>query len=197
MPEVIPVKTIGPVIQRNYYELSESNPCHNCSAPCCRYMILSYNAPENLMSIDRMIYLLGFQNMDYILYRDGTWKILVESSCVLLEEDTFLCTVHDTPRKPKTCLFFNPYDCWYKRNLHNTDYPVNIIRFDLEGFGKILPHIEFDDAGNITSHPSWIELKSIVEGKPVSDYAFLADKEEKDPEHIGGDPEREDLPLSE
>jgi hypothetical protein len=74
---------------------------------------------------------------------------------------------------------------------------VNIIRFNLEDFGKILPHIEFDDAGNITSHPPWIELKSIVEGKPVSEYTFLADKEEKDPEAIGGDPEREDLPLSE
>ena len=58
MSETIPV---GPVIQRNYYDLAESNPCHNCSAPCCRYMILSYNAPETLMAIDRMIYLLGIE----------------------------------------------------------------------------------------------------------------------------------------
>jgi hypothetical protein len=63
-----------------------------------------------------------------ILNADGRWQVMVERDCRLLEPVTGKCTVHATPRQPKTCVFFNPHRCWYQRNFDQKATPTDCIR---------------------------------------------------------------------
>src|SRR3712207_5664059 len=89
---------------KNFFEKTEENPCLNCSAPCCRMLLIPHPAPNTFMDLDYIRYMVGFQNVKMVLNRDGSWQVLVERPCQLLDQSTNRCTAHNTPRKPKTCV---------------------------------------------------------------------------------------------
>lgn len=157
----VPLEAIRSGPGKNFFEKSEENPCNGCSAPCCRMLLIPHPTPSTFMDLDYIRYMVGFQNVEMILNQDGRWQVVIEQICQLLDQELNLCTVHNTPRKPKTCVFFNPYRCWYKRNF-TTENPPEIIRIDIEAIETILERVHFDQNGNITEIPSWELIQELV-----------------------------------
>jgi Fe-S-cluster containining protein len=147
---------------------SEANPCDGCSAPCSKLTVIPQEEPRTFRALDRLRFLVAHHDHELLLDRRGRWQLGIERACSLLDGDTNRCTVHGTPQKPKICVYYNPYGCWYKRNFHETspragDSP-DLIRIDLEGFERILEHVRFDDEGNVREVPSFDELRRLAAG---------------------------------
>jgi hypothetical protein len=124
-------------------------------------LLVPHPTPKTYMDMDYIRYVVGFRSVKMVLNRDGSWQVLVEQTCQLLDQETNLCTAHNTPRKPKTCVFFNPHRCWYKRNFTTPD-PPDIIRIDMHALESILALVQFDDQGNITEVPPWESVHELV-----------------------------------
>lgn len=177
---LIPLDTLVPVQGKNFYSLMEGNPCTGCSAPCCRMVLIPHPAPTTYMDLDYILYMLGFSTIEMLLSPDGQWQVIVHDNCRFLDAATNLCTVHGTPRKPKTCVFFNPHQCWYKRNfhseqnfhsecnLHNVTLSDEVVRINLEAMETILQHVSCDEAGNIIEVPTWEAIRDLVAGLHLS-----------------------------
>jgi hypothetical protein len=147
---------------QNFLERAGENPCTDCSAPCCRMLLIPQSTPSTFMELDYICYMLGFPNVRMLLNSDGQWQVLIEQTCQLFDEKTNLCTVHNSPRKPKTCAFFNPYSCWYRLSFHNKENPPELIQIDMKAFENILPLIRFGEDGNIMEIPTWEVIRDIV-----------------------------------
>lgn len=157
-----PVAFLG----RNLPDRVASNPCEGCSAPCCRMQTFSVAPPNGFKALDHIRYLLGFPSTEVILNADGSWQALVWNACRFLEGAQ--CGVHGTPRKPQTCVFYNPYECWYKRNFHESVVtPPDLIRFDPEAFERLLATVTLDDNDALTALPSWDDLRALAAGPPA------------------------------
>jgi Fe-S-cluster containining protein len=152
---------------KNFFDKSEENPCIGCSAPCCRILLIPHPVPATFMDLDYIRYMVGFQSVKMVLNKDGTWHVLLEQNCRLLDQETNRCTAHNTARKPKTCVFFNPFRCWYKRNFTTSD-PPDLIRIDMHAMEVILERVVFDDEGNIAEIPTWEMVRDMVKTSDVA-----------------------------
>jgi hypothetical protein len=146
---------------RPFTQFAESNPCDGCSAPCCRIVLTPHAEPRTFTDLDYIRYLLGFPDTEMIVARDGSWQALSHRTCLLLDLAEARCTVHGTPRKPKVCVFFDPYRCWYKRNFTTAD-PPDIVRLDLSRFEAVLSACVLDDEGRLTEVPTWERMRELV-----------------------------------
>ena len=147
--------------EKNFLDLAEENICAKCSAPCCRLLLVPHPTPATFMDLDYIRYVVGFYGAQMILNNDGRWQLLIEQACRLLDQETNLCTVHATPRQPKTCVYYNPHRCWYKRNFDNEGQPPELIRVDMDKLEAILPHVRFDKEGNILEIPKWEAIREL------------------------------------
>ncbi|MBN1189680.1 MAG: YkgJ family cysteine cluster protein [Dehalococcoidales bacterium] len=147
--------------QKNFHEIAAENICAGCSAACCRVLLVPHPTPATFMDLDYIRYVVGFNGVQMILNSDGRWQLLIEQVCRLLDQETNQCTVHGTPRQPKTCVFFNPYRCWYKRNFDKTERPAEFIEIDMNKLEAILPRVRFDDNGNILEIPKWEVIRDL------------------------------------
>lgn len=138
--------------RKNYEEYSRADYCSDCDAPCCRMLLIPYVAPTTFMEMDYIKYMLGFPGINLIFHRDGTWQIQVEQTCRHLESEKSTCALHDTPLKPKTCCYYNPFNCYYKRN-YSRSRPQDLVRIDHEIFDALIAETEFDGEGNIVAIP--------------------------------------------
>jgi hypothetical protein len=161
------MENVNAAAGKNFLDATGESPCTGCSAPCCRLLLVNHPAPTTFMDLDYIRYMVGFQGVEMILTRAGEWKILIEQPCGLLDQETCRCTVHNTSRKPKTCVFFNPYNCWYKRNFHNTEYPPDLVRIDPQGLEAMLAHVRFDDNCRISGIPPWELVRDLVRSAEV------------------------------
>jgi hypothetical protein len=153
---------------QNFPEIVDENPCIGCSAPCCRILLVPHPTPATLMDLDYIRYMLGFQGVQMILTREGQWRILVEQQCSLLDGATCRCTAHGTSRKPKTCVYFNPYHCWYKRNFHGTNEPPDLIRINAQSLEVLLQHVRFDEDCKISDTPPWEFVRELVRSEAAA-----------------------------
>jgi hypothetical protein len=156
----VPLQAVGRNA-RGFSEMAEANQCEGCSAPCCRIVLTPHPTPQTFSDLDYIRYLLGFPGTELIVNRDGTWQQLSHRTCGLLDVAESRCTVHDTPRKPKVCVFFDPYRCWYKRNF-TVARPPDIVRLDLSRFETMLTACALDGNGQLVRAPSWEELRDLV-----------------------------------
>jgi hypothetical protein len=156
------------VRDQTFPEIVAENPCIGCSAPCCRILLIPHPTPATLMDLDYIRYMLGFQGVQMILTREGQWRILVEQQCGLLDSASCRCTVHGTARKPKTCVYFNPYHCWYKRNFHNTKEAPDLIRINTQSLELLLQHVRFDEDCKITDTPPWELVRELLRGSETA-----------------------------
>jgi hypothetical protein len=138
----------------SFFGAELSTPCEGCSAPCCSRLVLPYPAPVKYMEFDYLTYVLGFPNMSVLLNKDGRWSLVINATCHKLDEKTHRCTVHGTAEQPRTCVYFNPHDCWYKRNFNESESP-DIIELDRAHFRQLLQSLSFDDKGLLTGWPGW------------------------------------------
>jgi hypothetical protein len=154
----VPVNFLG----RNAPEHAARNPCDGCPAPCCKLLLLPVAAPQTFMELDYLAYAVMLGDVELIIGEDGSWKIGKWGRCVHLT-DTERCGVHGTDAKPKTCVFFNPYQCWYKRNFVGkpADAP-DVIRLDRAAFDRLLELVVIDDDGTVGYVPSWNDLRKLV-----------------------------------
>ena len=156
---------------RTFGEHAEDNPCVGCSAPCCRLTFVPQDEPRTFRALDRLRFLVAHEDHELVLDRQGRWQLGINRPCRMLDQPTNLCTVHGTPRKPKICVYFNPYGCWYKRNFHDPDgtlVPPDLIRMDLDGFERIVERVTFDAEGNIVDVPPYDELRRLAAGSAPS-----------------------------
>ena len=152
-----PVAFLG----RNFSAVAEHNPCDGCSAPCCRLVITSQDAPTTFHGLDHLRYLVAHEGAELLLDRSGRWQLSTTNPCTLLTGDG-RCSVHGTPRKPKICVNYDPIGCWYKRNFHEVDEPPDLIRIDFAAFDRIVAHVTFDDDGQIRDVPPFEELRRLA-----------------------------------
>ncbi len=155
------IKTGASSPHKNFTDIAGENICTSCSAPCCRVLLVPHPTPTTFMDLDYIRYVLGFDGAQMILNNDGRWQLLIEKTCRLLDRENNLCTVHNTPRQPKTCVYYNPYRCWYKRNFENKENSPELIRIDISKLEAILPRVRFDDDGNILEIPKWEIIRDL------------------------------------
>lgn len=131
------------------------------------------------MEMDYIRYMLGFPAIKMILRKDGNWQVKVEQNCGYLDSNTNLCTVHGTSRQPKTCSFYNPHHCWYKRN-YTKDRFVDLVEMDLTKYETLLDHIQFDEEGAIIKIPSWEFVNTLVNDVKSQVNGFASGLAERD-----------------
>jgi len=144
-----------------------ADPCQDCSAPCCRYIVIPHPTPVRWMDLDFIRYVLGFPGTEAMISEDGRWSLLITSTCRKLDTATSRCLVHGTPEQPRTCVYFNPHHCWYKRNFFH-EPPVDFMRLDLERFEQMLTLLQFDQNGEMVHWPGWKVVKARMDG-PLPD----------------------------
>ena len=162
----IPLEELS-VGAQNFTDAARGNPCDGCAAPCCRMLLIPHPTPTTFMDLDYIRYMLGFPRVGMVLNRDGTWQVSIDDVCVFLDQETNLCTVHGTDRKPKTCVFFNPYRCWYKRNF-TVENPPDLVRLDRDVLERVLELVRFDEHGDIIALPTWETIRSLAGLAPDS-----------------------------
>jgi Fe-S-cluster containining protein len=151
----------------NFTELAAKNPCEGCPAPCCQMQVLPWVPPKNLMGIDHILFCLQFPGTEFIVSEAGEFSIVKWAMCSLFNEKKCICSVHSTPKQPLTCVHFNPYQCWYKRNFVDVVMSPNIYRLNLERYAVWVKKIEFNDDHTITAFPSFQEAQELLKDIPI------------------------------
>ena len=153
-----PVHFLG----RNAPEHAATNPCVGCSAPCCRLLLSPQAAPQTFMELDYLSYVVLLAGVELVISEDGAWQVGRWGRCAHLT-DAALCAVHDTNAKPRTCVYFNPYNCWYKRNFEvaAADAP-DVVRLDRAAYGRLLEQVVVAEDGALVRVPTWPELRTLV-----------------------------------
>jgi Fe-S-cluster containining protein len=146
---------------KHYKDFIETSPCTNCAAHCCKMLLIPYDAPKTFMQMDYVKFTLGFPSTKILLNRNGGWQVKIEQNCRFFDEERNKCKVYGDQSQPKTCTFYNPYNCWYKKNF-STEEKTDFIEFDLQMFQKLFNILEFSDDGTITSIPNFEEIYNLI-----------------------------------
>src|SRR5690348_12621632 len=104
------------LIKLTVKEYNYSNPCLKCNSPCCQVITIPHKVPVTLMDLDFIRYLVNFPRIEVAVSRSGDWLILIRDVCQHFDRESYLCKVHGTNEQPLTCQYYNPFQCWYKRN---------------------------------------------------------------------------------
>jgi Fe-S-cluster containining protein len=152
--------------QKTFAQMSEENPCEFCPAPCCRMQLMPQKVPRTYLDLDYLRYLLLFPNTEIVISSDGSFSLLKWQICHLLETQTCKCSVHGTPQKPHICVFYSPYNCWYKRNFVEGQTPETY-RLNLARFNCWVNEITLSEEGQIISVPSFEKSQEIVSQIPI------------------------------
>ncbi len=158
------------VQKENFEALLRKNPCEGCPAPCCRMQIYPAVPPQNVMSVDHIRFSLLFPNSELTVSERGEFSMIKWQACSLLDQEKCKCSVHSTPKQPLTCVHFNPYNCWYKRNFV-TDTPSDLCRLNLARFNKWAEHLKFDKDDKLVEAPDYKEMVELVKDIPL-DHRF-------------------------
>jgi hypothetical protein len=145
----------------SFFQQDLTQPCEGCSAPCCTMLVLPHPAPVRWMDFDFLRYALGFPGMEALLYEDGRWSLVVHRECRNFDARTRRCNVHGTPEQPRTCVYYSPHHCWYKRNFNEAE-SVDVLRLDQTRLDCLLRLIEFAPDGQMVSWPGWPAVRDAL-----------------------------------
>lgn len=159
---------------RNFFG-GRANPCLTCEgSPCCSYLPLHSIEPTTYLELDGLYKMLLFERVELGLSSSGTWSVYYTYACRFLERDQYMCGIHDTELQPKTCVYYKPYGCWYRRVLTGPaeeDY----LRVDLPRFRRIVELYRFDDNRRIVQTPPWEQVQQVCAEELERETATLAD----------------------
>ncbi len=156
---------------------AQESPCANCAtSPCCSYVHLDTLQLDTLVDLDYILYLLNFDRIELGLHANGSWKVYYHYPCQFLDRRDFSCRVHNTSRQPSVCVNYNPYNCWYKRNLTQGD-TQEFLRIDRRRMEFIRDRLTFDESRRIVDVPSWPTLLAGFADLPVPPIDQFADSE--------------------
>ncbi|MGE5594621.1 MAG: hypothetical protein ACM3S1_01150 [Hyphomicrobiales bacterium] len=143
-----------PPKQLSWSDAKES-PCLSCAtSPCCTHLPLTTFKVTNAVELDHAIYLLNFDHIELGLSANGDWSAFYRYPCRFLDREKFLCTVHNLPEQPQICVSYDPFRCWYRRNLTGS-ISENYLRIDRPRMQFIVDRVLFDESRNIIEVPDW------------------------------------------
>jgi hypothetical protein len=93
--------------------------------------------------------------------KSGGWGILFEEDCIHFDSKDNKCKVHGTPAQPKTCVYFNPYQCNYRLNIESKT-PKVFYTLDRDSFEYWSKYIKFNEDGTIFDAPSFEKSLKIL-----------------------------------
>lgn len=153
---------------KDFTHLTTQNPCEECPAPCCQMQVLPWVTPKNLMGIDHLRFSLQFPGTEFIVSPNGDFSLVKWSTCQLFDEKKCSCSVHGTSKQPLTCIHFNPYQCWYKRNFVDAPTPPDLYRLNMPRYEIWVKKVEFDSNHNIAKLPSFTESYALIKDIPIT-----------------------------
>lgn len=151
---------------RNASNYGKENPCSGCAAPCCRCQVHSYNAPGKFKDLDQALYRLGVPGSELVVGSNGDWMLVYWLTCALFDEDSCSCSVHGTPAQPKVCVYYDPYDCWFRRSFVGAA-PETVVRMNRARFEKWMKAVEIDVQGGIVELPTFEDSRRLVADLPI------------------------------
>ena len=150
----------------SFEQIAESNPCDGCPAPCCRLHLTPCAAPRTFTDLDFARYTLLFPHTEFVVSSQGDWSLLRWQDCSAFDAERALCALHGTRDKPQVCVYFNPHQCWYKRNFVG-DGRAEVYRLDRKRFDVWVREIAMDADGTIVSVPSFERSQEILAPLPI------------------------------
>ena len=152
-------------------------PCVSCAtSPCCTYVPMREFQLNTLADLDYALYLLNFDRIEIGLAGDGKWEVYYHYPCRFLDRRDFSCGVHGTPQQPNVCVQYNPYHCFYKRNL-TQNVTETFLRIDRRRMEFIRDHVTFDESRVILDVPSWQTMLEAFAEMPIDPIGKFADSE--------------------
>jgi Fe-S-cluster containining protein len=148
-----------PTLAAQYSYTSLLNPCNNCGAFCCKYLIFPQSVPATRVSLDYLQFVLGFPGLE-LGVSDSSWFVIVQARCRHLSENK--CSIYGQPERPQICTFYDAHGCQYVAQF-GIPRPESFMRVKLEQFYWLVEPIGFDQFGNITLMPGVEELRQHVE----------------------------------
>lgn len=144
-----------------------TSPCRACAtAPCCTHLPLHAFQITNLTELDHAIYVSNFDHIELGLSATGEWSIYYCYPCRFLNQQDFVCDVHNKSEQPKICVSFSPYHCWYRR-VFTRSVVSDFIRIDRQRLDFIISHVVFNEARDIVQVPDWGTMVEGVTSLPL------------------------------
>lgn len=84
--------------------------CAYCSAKCCRYFALPLETPDTYEEFEFIRWYLLHEHAT-VFTEDGTWYLLVHTTCKHLQPDN-RCGIYET--RPQVCRDYSTTDCEYE-----------------------------------------------------------------------------------
>jgi len=88
----------------------DASLCDHCTAKCCKYFALPIDTPDTWQEFDYMRWYLLHEHAS-IFVEDGTWYLIVHTSCAHLQADN-RCGIYHT--RPQICRDYSTKDCEYE-----------------------------------------------------------------------------------
>lgn len=98
-----------PVKPRREDVPADANLCDYCNAKCCRYFALPIDLPETAQDFDFIRWYLLHEHAT-VFVDDGTWYLLVHTTCKHLQSD-YRCGIYDI--RPQICRDYKTDNCEY------------------------------------------------------------------------------------
>lgn len=77
----------------------KSDPCKGCDAPCCKYIMIEIDSPDDPDDADVARWFVAHKGVSIRLL-DGKWYVHISTPCLQLDENN-RCKVYDV--RPKIC----------------------------------------------------------------------------------------------
>lgn len=151
----------------SFVQIGQQHPCSGCPAPCCSIHLMGARTPANLMDLDWLTFSLNFPDHEVILDKSNQFTLIRWATCRHFETETHKCKVHNTEAQPRTCVYYNPWKCWYKDNF-TTDDPPGLVRMNAARFQVFLSEVVLDENNAIVSHPNMMMAKSLTSHIPLA-----------------------------
>jgi Fe-S-cluster containining protein len=84
--------------------------CQHCTAKCCRYFALPIDTPDVQQDFDYIRWYL-LHDRASVFTEDGTWYLLVHTTCQHLQPDN-RCGIYET--RPQICRDYTTDNCEYE-----------------------------------------------------------------------------------
>jgi Fe-S-cluster containining protein len=84
--------------------------CDHCTAKCCRYFALPIETPEDRKEFDFIRWYL-LHDRASVFVEDGSWYLLVHTTCKHLQDD-YRCGIYHT--RPQICRDYSTKQCEYE-----------------------------------------------------------------------------------
>ncbi len=110
------------------------NLCQYCTAKCCRYFALPIDTPETRADFDFIRWYL-LHDRASVFVDDGTWYLLVHTTCKHLQAD-HRCGIYET--RPQICRDYTTDACEYEDDwVYDTYFetPEQIVEYCDARFG--------------------------------------------------------------